>query len=383
MNILYVTTIGGTMGFFKQLVQKLVREGNTVDIATNETDSKVPGCYREWGCRVYPVSCTRQVACTGNLRAARELREVVRRNGYDIVHCHTPVAAACARIACRGLRKNGVKVVYTAHGFHFYKGAPLKNWLFYYPVEKVLSYWTDCLVTINKEDYRRAQKKFHAKRTEYVPGVGIDLKKFCVPDFVQDIDGTHIPYMLWRKKKREEFGLVSEDFVIVSVGELNANKNHKVVIEAVARLKNKKIKYLICGKGGLEDELTGFIEKLGLEKQVFLLGFCNDIREILWMGDLFAFPSKREGLPVALMEAMASGIPCIASNIRGNRDLFGKEKVKYLLPTDKAERWEDVIRYCEGSTGDEMTLFRKKQEDMLHFSETKVLEKTGEIYSTL
>ncbi len=316
MNILYVTTIGGTMGFFKELIHRLISEGNTVDIATNETDSKVPECYREWGCRVYPIECTRSVVCKGNFNAIRELREVVSKNTYDIVHCHTPIAAACVRVACRRLRKNGMKVVYTAHGFHFFKGAPLKNWLFYYPVEKLLSYWTDCLITINREDYQRAKKKFHAKRTEYVPGVGIDLEKFC-SGFV-DIN-----------EKRKSLGISENDIMLLSVGELSERKNHEAVIRALAGIDNAEIKYFVAGQGGLQGHLSALIKEYGMEDNITLLGYRTDISELCQAADLFVFPSKQEGLPVAMMEAIACGTPVICSRIRGNVELIQNEMAMF------------------------------------------------------
>lgn len=304
------------MGFFKELIHRLISEGNTVDIATNEMDSKVPECYREWGCRVYPIECTRSVVCKGNFNAIRELREVVSKNTYDIVHCHTPIAAACVRVACRRLRKNGMKVVYTAHGFHFFKGAPLKNWLFYYPVEKLLSYWTDCLITINREDYQRAKKKFHAKRTEYVPGVGIDLEKFC-SGFV-DIN-----------EKRKSLGISENDIMLLSVGELSERKNHEAVIRALAGIDNAEIKYFVAGQGGLQGHLSALIKEYGMEDNITLLGYRTDISELCQAADLFVFPSKQEGLPVAMMEAIACGTPVICSRIRGNVELIQNEMAMF------------------------------------------------------
>ena len=179
MRLLYISTIGGTMDFFKDLIHELVNAGHTVDIATNENGSPVPAYYHELGCEVYPLSCSRAPLNKGNLTAIREIKKIVRDGEYDMVHCHTPIAAACTRIACKGMRKRGLKVIYTAHGFHFYKGAPLKNWLLYYPVEWLCARWTDMLITINKEDYERAKKHLHTKRIEYVPSVGIDVKRFA------------------------------------------------------------------------------------------------------------------------------------------------------------------------------------------------------------
>ena len=178
MKILYVTTIGITMTFFKQLIRELLDDGHTVDIICNEDNEKVPACYREWNCNIYHHSCSRFPLSKGNLQAISQIKNLVSENQYDIVHCHTPIAAMCTRVACKKLRKEGLKVIYTAHGFHFYKGAPMLNWLVYYPIEKICSFWTDVLITINQEDYELAKHKMRAKKVEYVSGVGIDVDKF-------------------------------------------------------------------------------------------------------------------------------------------------------------------------------------------------------------
>ena len=219
MKILYVTTIGGTMRFFEKFVEKLVSEGNTVDIATNEQESKVPEVYRNLGCNIFHISCSRSPLSRGNLRAIKEIKELVSKNRYDIVHCHTPIAAMCTRFACRKARKQGTKVFYTAHGFHFYKGAPLKNWLVYYPIEKICARLTDVLITINHEDYSLAQRKMRAKKVVLVPGVGIDVAMFA---------STNAN----RSEVREKIGVPENAVLLTSVGELNQNKNHIVVIRA-------------------------------------------------------------------------------------------------------------------------------------------------------
>ena len=152
MKILYVTTIGGTMRFFRSVIKELLDAGHVVDIAANEKTSPVAPCYREWGCTVHQIDPSRSPLNKGNLMAIKQIKKLVTENHYDIVHCHTPVAAMCTRLACRKARKSGTKVFYTAHGFHFYKGAPRKNWLIFYPIEKFCARWTDLLITINKFD---------------------------------------------------------------------------------------------------------------------------------------------------------------------------------------------------------------------------------------
>lgn len=311
MKILYVTTIGNTMVFFKDFIRHLLDEGHIVDIATNENsgDTLVPDCYRTWGCKVYPLDCSRSPMDMGNIRAVRQIRQIVKEDAYNLVHCHTPIAAACTRLACQPLRKNDVKVIYTAHGFHFFNGAPLKNWLIYYPIEKICSCFTDILITINKEDYARAKKKFHARQIKYVPGVGIDLDKFNV----RSVD---------RNAMRMEFGIPLDARVVLSVGEVNANKNHRLGIEALAKLGNPNVYYIVCGSGNLIETHKALARELGIEKQVVFAGYRTDVAEFYNMANVFFFPSYREGLSVSLMEAMACGLPCVVSRIRGNVDLI-------------------------------------------------------------
>ena len=309
MRILYVTTVGLTMIFFKDLVKELISEGNTVDIATNEDEYKVDTVYHELGCNITRIDFSRSPLNKGNVKAYKQLKKLISENHYDIVHCHTPIAGAITRLACRKYRKDRLKVIYTAHGFHFYKGAPLKNWLIYYPIEKFCSRFTDVLITINREDYEFAKKKMKAKRVEYVPGVGIDVDRFA--NTVVD-----------RAAKRRELGIPEDAFLLFSVGELNENKNHQIVIRALAELKNPNVHYMIAGKGPLHDYLPDLAKKLGVADQVHLLGYRDDVAELYKTADKYVLPSKREGLNVSLLEAVASGLPCIVSRIRGNVDLI-------------------------------------------------------------
>lgn len=274
----------------------------------NPADCEIPYCDT-----YYDIPFERNPLKPGNMKAYKELKKVIDNGGYDIIHCHTPVGAMLTRLAARQARKNGTKVFYTAHGFHFYKGAPAVNWLVYYPVERWLACYTDVLITINKEDYERA-KTFKAGRVCYVPGVGIDLKKFNV-GYVD------------RGQKRKEIGVGSDDFVLLSVGELIPRKNHEVVIRALSVLKKadklEHLKYVICGQGSYESELKKLASELDVKKYIRFLGYRTDISEICNSADLFVFMSYQEGLPVALMEAMACGLPIVCSNIRGNTDLIG------------------------------------------------------------
>lgn len=239
-----------------------------------------------------------------NISAYKKVVNLIKEYKYDFIHCHTPIGSVIARFASH---KTKTPVIYTAHGFHFYEGAPLINWILYYPVEKLLSYWTDILVLINQEDYNRAKKKFHAKYMEHLPGVGIDVERY--------IRSTESMESL-----RVSLGYQKNDFLIVSVGELNKNKNHELILRAIAEIKNSSIKYIICGKGELDTYLTELAKELGISQQLYLTGYTSNVKDFLSVADIFAFPSKREGLGLAALEAMASGLPLIASYIHGIKD---------------------------------------------------------------
>lgn len=242
-----------------------------------------------------------------NIKAYRQLKNLMVKEKFSGVHCHTPMAGALARLAANATRTK--PVLYTAHGFHFYKGCPLKNKLIYQTAETFLARYTDAQITINREDFAAAQKFPLRGKAYYVPGIGVDVKK---------ISSVQVD----RAKKRAELGIPEDAFVFVSVGELNENKNHRTVIRAFAKTDMANSYYLICGEGELKQEHLKLTEELGVSDRVRFLGFRTDVSEILRSCDCFVFPSFREGLSVSLMEAMAAGLPCIASRIRGNVDLL-------------------------------------------------------------
>ena len=260
--------------------------------------------------RVYhQVDIPRSVFKVGSiLRSLKQVKSLCRNEQYDLIHCHSPIGGVVARLAARKSRKTGTKVIYTAHGFHFFKGASLKNWLLFYPMERLCARMTDLLITINQEDYTLAKAKMKAAKVVYVPGIGLDTQRFS-----QEEDTAAL---------REELALAPNAKVVLSVGELSRRKNHKVVLEAIAKMKDPRVHYLICGIGPEEENLLALAKQLGVEKQLHLLGFRRDVAKLLCLADLYAFPSLQEGLPVALMEAMAAGKAVVCSRIRGNTDLI-------------------------------------------------------------
>lgn len=278
---------------------------------------------KEFNVKIHNVNLERSPFSLKNIGALKEIIQIIKNERIDYIHCNTPVGGVLGRIA--GKFSKVKKVIYQVHGFHFYKGSPKLNWLLYYPIEKWLAHYTDALITINKEDYELAKNKMKLRNNGnvyYVPGVGIDLSQYIMEYETREI-------------KRRELCIADDEFVIISMGDLIKRKNYDVSIQAVSKVNNPKIRYLICGKGPRKSHLEKLAKKLNIEKQVMFLGYRTDIKELLNASDLFLFTTKQEGLSRSLMEAMASGLPCVVSDIRGNNDMIENKTGGFLCnPND-------------------------------------------------
>lgn len=364
-------------------IRLMIELGYKVDVACNFvegstcSDEKITllkATLAEMGVNCYQIDFARNVLkVTQNLKAYRQTRKIVKEGGYDLIHSHSPIGGLLSRIAARDMRKckgGQTKMVYTAHGFHFFKGAPLMNWMIFYPIEWVSSYLTDTLITITKEDFARATEKMHAGEVEYIPGVGIDVMKFRadVPEAVKE-------------QKRQEIGIGMDDVMMLSVGELNKNKNHEVVLRAMAKLGRKDVHYVIAGRGVLKDYLENLAKELGVCEQLHLLGFRADTKELYKVADVFAHPSFREGLSVAVMEAMASAMPIICTEIRGNTDLIDEGKGGYLFnPADVDGAFAALKKMVYESDRKALGAYNTKKAEGLDVK--VILEKMRGIYST-
>ncbi|WP_165004792.1 MULTISPECIES: glycosyltransferase family 4 protein [unclassified Enterococcus] len=321
-------------------------------------------------CDVYhDINFPRNPFSPNLVKAYIELKKVIKKTNFDIIHCNTPVGGLLTRFAAAKLRKKGTKILYQAHGFHFFKGAPIKNWLLFYPIEKYLSRYTDFLLVINKEDYDRC-KTFRSKQIRLVNGVGVDIDKFhCATG-----------------NFKERYSLPEELIVLTSIGELNKNKNHIAVIESLGRIVkeiNSPFLYVICGEGKQRKKLEQRIKELSLEKNVLLLGYTKEIPSILSDTDLFLFPSYREGLPVSVMEAMCVGTPIVASNIRGNRDLITNKQNGELFDVRNTEELDEILkRFFSGKLPVE-TYSKNAYESIQHFSKERVAHQMSEVYEVL
>lgn len=322
-KVLFVATVDSHIELFHVPYLKMFHDkGWEVHVAT-DTDKKIPFCDKKI---CLPIKRS-PFKFLSNFKAVRKLKKIAQEEGYNIVHCHTPMGSVVARLACKKARRNGTRVIYTAHGFHFYTGAPMHFWLMFYPVEWYLAKFTDTLITINNEDFERAKAKFgkRCRDIQYVPGVGVDPKKFEKKLSAKE-----------KLKLREELGLSADDKVLIFPAELSKRKNQMWLIKTLEPLfkKDKSYHLLLPGKDSLNGKCQKLAIDLGLEGRVHFLGFRKDIPELLQISDIAVSSSKQEGLPVNLIEAAMLGLPIVATDCRGNRDVCEKTNEQIFINED-------------------------------------------------
>ena len=313
--------------------------GYEVHYATNyeqeDMYADAPQRIRDAGVILHQIDFVRSpYRIADNIKAYRQLVSLMEKEKFAGVHCHTPMAGALARLAANKTKTK--PVLYTAHGFHFYKGCPIQNRLIYETAERFLARYTDAQITINDEDYQAA-KTFKLRGRAYkIPGVGVDVKS--IRELKVD-----------RAAKRKELGIPEDTFVMISVGELNENKNHETAIKALAQAHIQDCYYVICGEGEKHQELVELSEKFKLSGSVVFTGFQKDVASLLKSADLFVFPSIREGLGLAAIEALAAGLPVIAARNRGSVEYYAKGAVE-LFPAQDVEKlcsqiiaWKSVL----------------------------------------
>lgn len=272
----------------------------------------------------FKISFSRSPFRLCNIKAYRDLRKIMSEERYDLVHCHTPMGGAIARLAAKATKTE--PIIYTAHGFHFYKGASIINNIIYKNAERWLAHYTDVLVTINSEDYYSA-KKFILKpegKVFLIPGVGVNFNA---------IKNVNVD----KEKKTKEMKIPFDSYIVLMVAEFTKNKNHKTALKAFKAANIPNSVLLLCGTGAYEGKIKELTKEMDLEEKVFFLGYRRDISEIVNIADVFLFPSFREGLSVSVMEAMVAGLPVICSNIRGNLDLIDKNGGFLCNPMDYDE----------------------------------------------
>lgn len=307
---LYVATVDiHIKSFHLPYLEMLHNMDYEIHVATNGVE-QFPYCDKK-----HTICIERNPFKPNNLKAIKQLKKIIRDEKIDLIHCHTPMGSVVARLAAKDERKKGTKVFYTCHGFHFYKGAPIINWLLFYPIEKYLSKYTDTLITINQEDYQLAKKKFNkrCKNIEYIPGVGINPEKFNFEMSEQE-----------KLTLKKSLGLKKEDFVMIYPARLDKNKNQRFLIKCMQELvkEHTNIHLLLPGT----DELNGYYQRIvnenKLNKHIHFLGFRDDIPKLMKISNIAVSSSLREGLPVNIIEAFMCGLPVVALSCRGMEDLI-------------------------------------------------------------
>jgi len=311
-------------------IEALKFMGYEVHVMTNAEGEELPCCDK-----LYDLKIVRSPFSPKNLRIIREAKKIIDSEGYELIHSHTPMGGVIGRLSSVSARKKGTKVFYTAHGFHFYKGAPVINWLVYYNVEKFLSFFTDCIITINEEDYSRAKNKFETKKTSVkkINGIGVNLEKFAPLSSEEKL------------KYKNKYGY-EDKYLLIYAAEFSIGKKHKFIVDCVAELKQyiPNIKILFCGTGALFEQVQEYVKEKEVFDYIDFLGYRHDMPALYGMSDILITASEREGLATNVIEGIAEGLPVIATDIRGHIDIIEDGKNGYLFPVDDKKKFISVIQ---------------------------------------
>lgn len=362
--MMLATTDNMIWQFLLPHIKYLQDKGNTVECVCARTGFWFDELQDKYRLKCHEINFQRNPIKPQNIKAYKQLKKLQKQENYDIIYCQQPVGGLMGRLLAKKFK---IPCIYTAHGFHFYKGCPLTNKLIFKTVEQYCSKYTDILITINEEDYQNALR-FKAKKVFKINGIGVDLSKYTPNK------------RLNKKKFRQEFGLNEDDFVVTSIGELNDNKNTFRLLEVIKNIDNPHIKYLVCGQGPLREKFEKYISDNNLQDRVKLLGFRKDIPDILTITDLYIMPSYREGLSKSMMEAMCYGLPVVASKIRGNIDLIGENEGGILCHPEDNNAFKDSIMKIYENKELRETLKTRNSEFIKNYDTSVVLKQLEEIY---
>ena len=333
MKVLLTATVQSHIcQFHKPLVEVLHAHGCEVHVAARNNLAEKNGLKLDFVEKVFDIPFSRSPKSKDNLRAEKMLKQIIDEGQYDVIHCNTPMGGIVTRIAAKQARKSGTRLIYTAHGFHFYEGSPKKNWMIYYPIEKYFSRKNDTLITITHEDYRLAKKKFHCQ-VEHIHGVGVD-------------ENRYFPVSKEEKLRlRKEMGFGENQKLLLCVGELLPNKNQKMAIHAMRKIVKRYPDAIlfIAGNGPEKENLENEIKQCGLENNVKMLGYCTHLQDYQHIIDVLVACSYREGLPLNIVESMLSGNPVVASINRGHKELIHDGENGYLVSRDDSETMADRV----------------------------------------
>lgn len=370
MKILLTATVQSHIcQFHRPLVEMLHSKGYEVHVAARDNLSEKNGLKLDFAERVFNVPFARSPKSADNITAYKQLKKIIAEGQYDIIHCNTPMGGVVTRLAARKVRKNGTKIFYTAHGFHFYEGAPKKNWMVYYPIEKIFANrFTDKLIVISDADYNTAKERGFKLPLYRIHSVGINSGKYY--------QRTEEEICSLRKAH----GFSESDFICICTGELNKNKNQKRLISAVPEiLKNvPDFKLLLAGNGAEDGNLASLISELNLDNCVKLIGYRTDLENYVAISDIAASMSIREGLGINLIEAMACGKPVIGSDNRGHREFISNGENGYIIKSDN-----DIVEYIRALANSKelkVKMGNKAKEDASIYMDKNVFKELEKIY---
>lgn len=329
-RILYcASTASHIRNFHLPYLEYFKEQGWQVDVAVGGGAGPEPMPYAD---RVIELPLEKSLVAPGNLKALRFVRHLLRENSYALISTHTALAGAVVRLAVKLNGKGSPwpgrgKVVHTSHGYFFNGGGSLAE-LGYLEAERYLADVTDVLMVMNETDYRLALQYRLGKKVVKIPGMGIDLSRFS-PAGPEEKAGL-----------KEKAGYRPEDFLIVYAAEMSKRKNQGEMIRAfaLASAREPSMRLILAGDGAWKHEYRKLTGKLGLEDKVNFPGHVQDIAALYKMCDLAAATSKSEGLPFNVMEAMACGLPVVASEVKGHTDLLGEMQCLYGLGQEKLLR---------------------------------------------
>lgn len=369
-KVLFVANNKGFTNFNAPYMQWFKSQGWIVDNATPGRMSVETGLVDNH----FDIDITASPLSPKNISAYRQLKSIIDKGNYDIVHVHTPMGAVLGRLASVKARKKGTKVIYTAHGFHFFKGAPLKNWLMYYPIERILAGLTDCLVTINDEDYEFSRRKKLSKgEIFHIDGVGVNLKKFHPINEEEKL------------QLRGKYGLKKDDFVALFIGRPTHDKNHEMLLNAMPEIIKAvpNIKVLCAGEGVLRKHCINRAAELGISQHIDFIGPRADIPDLCRVSDIHISTSLREGLAVGNIEAMATGCPLVISDIRGHKEVCKDKRNGFLFPLDRPDILIESINRLAHDKELLSKISATNIKDAQAFSVEREVERMGEIYRLL
>lgn len=320
----------------------------------------------------FSVSIKRTPYSFKNIKAIFELKKIIEKEHYDIIHTHTPMGSVVTRLAALKYRKkSNVKIIYTAHGFHFFKKCPIINYILFFPVEKILSKYTDLIITINKEDYEFAKKHFKTE-IAYIPGIGFNQSRL-----EKTLNEKE------KEKFRKENGLSKNDYVITYIAEFSNRKRQAYLIKAIKKMNLTNEKFLLIGEDTKSSKIRNIIHKYNLEENIKILGFKNNISDYLDISDLIISVSKQEGLPLNIMEAMYKEKPIIVSDCRGNRDLIKNNKNGIVVDINNANELIRIINYLKINSEYAVKLGKKNETIVGKYSINNVLPQMIKIYKKI